>query len=104
MTAPTPLHRLPVASDDAASPGIGGRCETCRHWVPFEKLESFRLRSQVRGDERKLGLCQAISLKHGKYGVDDPPADAIVLYEDASDYVANLRTAAGFGCVLWEAA
>jgi hypothetical protein len=109
VTAPTALHRAAaVLPDESARPGIGGRCETCRHWQAFDQKERSSEPWHPTAINR-LGLCGQVKEASEYEAVDwkDNPADnhpaieTLALVEDMSNNAA-LRTAANFGCVLWE--
>jgi hypothetical protein len=83
---------------------VSGHCKDCRFWIQFDKIREPRpdgRRLKVgysdAAQERKLGLCALASFE------SDKAPDPMVLCEDASDYVANLRTSGEFGCVRFEA-
>ena len=88
-----------------------GHCYGCRHWQPF----TDRISRGDASNARKLGLCGKVKCDHDVATRDnanfyatgpdeaDPPLEAghIALVEDLSG-CAGLRTAAEFGCLLFE--
>jgi hypothetical protein len=83
---------------------VNGRCETCKHWVPFGAVHRGNTVREVTVEcrDRKLGLCQKAS---GVAWNEDDPRDpeSLSYAEDASNYESNFRTDAKFGCVMYEA-
>lgn len=99
--------RAIVTAERESSPGIGGRCKDCKHWTPFDpkgRGESWR-----PAVVNKLGLCGQVKRAEeyeGEHWHEDeaenhPVVETLALVEDLSGCCA-LRTAAEFGCVLWE--
>lgn len=69
-----------------------GNCSTCKFWEPFgvnKHPDWFTA--------RRLGLCRKASMIDDQYD-----ETSIALAQDGSNYTANLRTAAEFGCVMHE--
>jgi hypothetical protein len=92
---------------------VTGHCKDCKHWSPFNPNETADAGVREEGyhlDARaanRLGLCGKID-DHTRYGfwknkttyvVDDV---LLAVTEDLSG-CSGLRTAAEFGCVLFEA-
>lgn len=94
-----------MTAERESSPGIGGRCKDCRHWTAFV---SKRADPQDPIEKNSLGLCgKVVSRRQFDGEWDDekrrpiPAKETLALVEDLSD-ACGLRTAAEFGCVLWE--
>jgi hypothetical protein len=84
---------------------VNGRCETCKHWVPFggKARRGDVYGVMVNGVDRELGLCQKASgVSYGDDGDGRDPT-SLAYAEDGSDYRANFRTDGKFGCVMYEA-
>jgi hypothetical protein len=93
---------------------VTGHCKDCKHWQPFGTL-GVSGRGDA-SDDRQLGLCRKVECDQTVADRDydkrnnapleeaDPPLESghLALAEDLSGY-AGLRTAAEFGCVLFEA-
>jgi hypothetical protein len=71
-----------------------GRCKTCAHWSPFDE-ERYQYDAIVR--HNKLGLCRLIG-----EAKDSETIDGIIAMADDASGLQSMRTAATFGCVLWE--
>jgi hypothetical protein len=84
-----------------------GRCATCSHWRPFDPNGTEKYTDGTVKASR-LGLCGKVTgvRSFERWDEDgDPPCtyvETTAAVEDLSDCCA-LRTAAEFGCVLWEA-
>lgn len=88
---------------------IDGHCSSCVHWKPFDpERDTFPLRIT----RNRLGLCVKIGNEKDRndraeddfaYGDEPPlqPDGTLAMADDASG-LQSLRTAATFGCVLWE--
>jgi hypothetical protein len=89
------------------------QCQSCVHWVPFDGgRDDYHAGRLIRAN--RLGLCRKISdaanrdhelpddMRSNGELVPNPPDGTIALCIDGSDYVHDMRTAATFGCVLWE--
>jgi hypothetical protein len=76
-----------------------GQCLTCKHWEPFDEQRRSDFDFTVR--KFRLGLCDKIGgVKDRRW--DSPEEEILAMADDASD-LQSMRTAATFGCVLWEA-
>lgn len=85
-----------------------GHCRTCAHWTPFTECDESKWDPEYVEEDlhktsrvslvltRHLGLCRKAQ------GVDPIDATTLAIAEDGSDYIANFRTAAEFGCVMHE--
>jgi hypothetical protein len=81
-----------------------GRCADCKHWRPFVPRPATPYDPEPHywrsADRRRLGLCAGIGQE--TEGCDESPPNAErAQCTDLSD-MAAFRTAATFGCVLWE--
>lgn len=89
-----------------------GRCGTCKHWTvdddwfasdlsltrpPDEPSDAYYSRLEVAN--AAVRTCKAIELLSQYEAVDEIP---LAFTKDGSDYRADLRTRAEFGCVLHE--
>lgn len=80
-------------------------CESCKHWDPFK---ASKHQTDHVADANGLGLCRKVNglnsyWKRDEDGLpDEPETGVLAAVEDLSDH-AFLRTAAKFGCVMWEA-
>lgn len=89
----------------------GASCARCRHWTPFEPVgEDVRSMciNKAAVPHNRLGLCRRIlCVREYKGDWDEasgtfgPVKNTLAAVEDLSG-VCGLRTAASFGCVLWE--
>lgn len=82
-------------------------CGTCKHWQPCEEPEPDEYNRSDPFVFNRLGTCGAIlSTDEYRGGFDDagalPAKPTVAVAADASD-LGTFRTAAAFGCVLWEA-
>jgi hypothetical protein len=87
-----------------------GRCISCKYWKPFDAERDTLLTLIIR--RNRLGLCSKIGdakdrpepPDEANWTYDDPelePDGVLAMADDASG-LQSMRTAAGFGCVLWE--
>lgn len=87
-------------------------CATCVHWCPLDQDFSGGDYASLRARRNALGLCKKIGDEKDRsdpaedaWTVNDPmlpPDGTLAMAEDASG-LQSMRTAATFGCVLWEA-
>lgn len=91
-----------------------GHCDTCKYWRAFEEpgRKPYDV-DEIVGFTNRLGLCEGIGkLREQREPETDDPAypgelsgtpktGVLAAVEDLSNE-GFLRTAAKFGCVLWE--
>jgi hypothetical protein len=83
-----------VQIGDGNTQVVSGRCKTCAHWQEFMPRNVLGL-----ANEKRLGVCGRIIDEREARPTDDE--QVLALTEDLSG-CSGLRTAATFGCVLWE--
>ena len=89
---------------------IEGRCESCVHWRPFDDEEYAGFES-LRVRRNRLGLCAKLGNEKDRvdpaedeWTILEPmlPEDGTLAMADDASGMQKMRTAASFGCVLWE--
>ena len=80
---------------------ICGTCRTCKHWVPFDEdaIDTALTSAHRFADRKRLGLCRKAD---GAREYDGGDTETLAIAVDGSDYRADFRTAATFGCVMHE--
>lgn len=86
------------------------RCATCKHWTPFvSEYADKQLEDEDLAEAEEFGTRPRYVLIHRKQLGLCAKADGIqidqttlAIAEDGSDYIANFRTSAEFGCVMHE--
>ncbi len=91
-------------------PVVGPTCGTCRHWGAPRPEDYEEVTPAIKADSERLGMwdkirpCGAVysSESDGVHCFVSPPRDRKAVVCDGSGYYASLRTAADFGCTMWE--